>query len=364
MGPDAAPSHRVLLVEDDDDLRGSLADVLEAAGYDVEHAANGQEAIECLSDEAPPDVIVLDLMMPVMDGWQFRAWQKRSPTQVSTPVVVLSANGSPQAAAIDADLYLSKPVGRRALVEAVRHVIALRDRKRDNGEAARADRLASLHTVAAGIAHEINNPLAALLASVQLARARLSLLEGAGEVSSLLEMAQQSAEQIRRVVRDVMLLVRSDDGLDELVDPIEVLESALGMVGAALGEHHVLQREYQPIPAIRGSRARVTQVILNLLTNALDALPVDQAGTLRTRTFVGRRGEAIIEVSDSGSGIPADHQAKIFEPFFTTKPPGKGIGLGLSICHEIVRAMGGRITIDSELGRGTTFRVAFPAASR
>jgi signal transduction histidine kinase len=363
MGPDAARSHRVLLVEDDDDLRMSLADVLEASGFEVQHATNGREAIECLSDDAA-DVIVLDLMMPVMDGWEFRAWQKRVPAQASTPVVVLSANGSAQAAAIDADLYLPKPVSRRALVDAIERVIALRDRKRQDGDAARADRLASLRTVAAGIAHEINNPLAALLASIQLARARLTLHDGAGELSSLLDMAQQSADQIRRVVRDAMSLVRQDDSVEELVDPREVLETTLGMLGAALGSHRVLDRDHQPLPLVRGSRARLTQVFLNVLTNAIDALPIGHAGTLRTRTYCGQGGEAIVEISDSGCGIPADHQAKIFEPFFTTKPPGKGIGLGLSICHEIVRGMGGRIAIDSELERGTTFRVAFPPASR
>jgi signal transduction histidine kinase len=364
MGPDAARGHRVLLVEDDDDLRMSLADALAASGFEVHHVSNGSEAIDWLSRDAPPDAIVLDLMMPVMDGWEFRAWQKRAPAHSSTPLVVLSANSSAQAAAIDADLYLPKPVSRRALVDAIRRVIALRDRKRQDGDAARADRLASLRTVAAGIAHEINNPLAALLASIQLARTRLAMNDGAGELSSLLDMAQQSADQIRRIVRDAMSLARQDDeAVAELVDPREVLESALGMIGA-VGGHRIFDRDHQPLPAVRGSRARLTQVFLNALTNALDALPADQAGTVRTRTFCGAEGEAIVEISDSGCGIPADHQGKIFEPFFTTKPPGKGIGLGLSICHELVRGMGGRIAIDSELERGTTFRVAFPAASR
>ena len=152
---------RLLLVEDDGELRSSLAELLETDGYDVIGAANGAEALEYLKKRPAPDLILLDLMMPVKDGWQFRIEQKRDPSIASIPVVALSADDTPKAIAIDAEAYIKKPFQYPALLEAVRRIL-------DTRRLAHVDRMASLGTLAAGIAHEINNPLTYVIANLQL----------------------------------------------------------------------------------------------------------------------------------------------------------------------------------------------------
>src|SRR5262245_48875205 len=143
---------RLLLVEDDGELRSSLSELLQSDGYHVVGAANGSEALEYLKEPPLPDLILLDLMMPVKDGWQFRIEQKRDPSIASIPVLAISADDTPKAVAIDAELYIKKPFQYSTLLDAIRRVI-------EEKRLVHLDRMASLGTLAAGIAHEINNPL-------------------------------------------------------------------------------------------------------------------------------------------------------------------------------------------------------------
>ncbi len=158
----ALGERRLLLVEDDGELRSSLAELLRNDGYDVVDAANGSEALDYLKKSAPtPDLILLDLMMPVKDGWQFRIEQKGDPSIASIPVLAMSADDTPKAAAIDAEAYITKPFLYETLCDTIHHVI-------EEKRLAHLDRMASLGTLAAGIAHEINNPLTYVIANLQL----------------------------------------------------------------------------------------------------------------------------------------------------------------------------------------------------
>src|SRR5690242_5075696 len=145
------PPRRILLVEDDGELQDAIRDALSARGMDVTTVDDGREGLERMK-QLRPDVVVLDLMMPVMDGWQFRVEQKRDPELARTPVIAISASQSPTAAAVDADAYLQKPCSADALVHAIDDVLEARKRRREPVAAAQADRMAALGTLAAGVA--------------------------------------------------------------------------------------------------------------------------------------------------------------------------------------------------------------------
>src|SRR5262249_49496149 len=150
--------------------RGSLCELLRSDGYEVVGTSNGSEALDYLRKAPAPDLILLDLMMPVKDGWQFRIEQKRDPAISSIPVLAISADDTAKAAAIDAEVYLKKPFAYPALLDAIRRVI-------DTRRLAHLDRMASLGTLAAGIAHEINNPLTYVIANLQLLEEEIPRLE-------------------------------------------------------------------------------------------------------------------------------------------------------------------------------------------
>jgi two-component system cell cycle sensor histidine kinase/response regulator CckA len=235
-----------------------------------------------------------------------------------------------------------------------------------------ADRLVSLGTLAAGVAHEINNPLAYVIGNIELlARELPALVAGRSrldlaELEALLTDAREGAARVGAIVRDLRALSRSDDGRATAVDVVPVLQSCLKMVQGELRDRARIVEDLAPgLPQVAGTASRLGQVFLNLLVNAAHAIPEGRPETNEVR--VSARAEAdlvVIEIADSGGGIPARVIGRIFDPFFTTKPVGQGTGLGLAISHEIVRSLGGTITVDSTVGRGTIFRIALPVAKR
>ncbi|HKQ68201.1 MAG TPA: response regulator [Polyangiaceae bacterium] len=371
---------RLLLVEDDGELRGFLAELLRGDGYDVVGASNGSEALEYLKRAPAPDLILLDLMMPVKDGWQFRIEQRRDPSISSIPVLAISADDTPKAAAIDAEGYIKKPFHYPELLESIKHVI-------DTRRLAHLDRMASLGTLAAGIAHEINNPLTYIIANLQLVEEQIprivhdysaalqksgaahtpELQGGApgsrfGEVSARLHDALEGAERIRGIVLHVKTFSRAGDEHRTLVDVRSILDSAIKVVFSEIKQRARLVKEYGHIPLVLANPGQLGQVFLNLLLNAAHAIEHEEPeeNTIRVATKTLPSGEISIEVADTGRGIPREMQPRIFDPFFTTKPLGLGTGLGLSICHGIVRSLNGTITVQSELGKGTTFSIKLP----
>jgi PAS domain S-box-containing protein len=228
-----------------------------------------------------------------------------------------------------------------------------------------ADRLASLGLLAAGVAHEINNPLAYALGSLDIADRLLASPDVDRErVRATLATAREGLGRVRTIVRDLRHLARADDAEVEAVDVVESLESTLALAKAAIGERARVVRDLRPVPPALASPARLGQVLLNLVVNAVEAMSDGDSTSheLRVRTFPGERGEIIIEVEDTGEGIAPEHLPRVFDPFFTTKPAGRGTGLGLSISHQIVASLGGEISASSVPGRGTTFRVKLTSA--
>jgi PAS domain S-box-containing protein len=238
------------------------------------------------------------------------------------------------------------------------------DRRRMEAQLRLADRMASMGTLAAGMAHEINNPLAFVLANLEFAIRELRRDGTNQDVVAALEEAREGGARVREIVRDLKTFSRADDAGREPVDVGRVLKSALSLASNEIRARARLEVEVTPTPRVLGTEHRLGQVLLNLLINAVQAIPEGrpEEHRIRAATGVAPDGRVQVEITDDGAGIAPEHRGRIFDPFFTTKPVGVGTGLGLSICHGIVAALGGEIAVESEPGRGTTFRVLLPVA--
>jgi PAS domain S-box-containing protein len=233
-----------------------------------------------------------------------------------------------------------------------------------------ADRMSSLGTLSAGVAHEINNPLAYVIASLDLLAARLPELQPnlpAPQVTFVdeqLRRAREGAQRVRRIVRDLKSFSRADEETIAPTDLRKSLDTAITLVFNEIKHRARLVKEYDGLPAVRANEARLGQVFINLLVNAAQAMPEGniEQNVLRVVGRADAVGNAVVEIHDTGCGIPPENLDRIFEPFFTTKPIGEGTGLGLAICHGIVTSLGGTLTVQSEVGKGTIFRILLPAA--
>jgi signal transduction histidine kinase len=179
------------------------------------------------------------------------------------------------------------------------------------------------------------------------------------QIRECLRDAAEAADRVRFIVRDLKLLSRRDDEGPSAVNLRWVLDSATRMAASEIRHRAKLVTEYCDLPNVEGSEVRLGQVFLNLLINAVQAIPEGQADQheIRVSARMQDADTIVVEVSDTGRGIAPEQMERIFDPFFTTKSPGEGTGLGLSICHRIVTESGGRIDAESEVGKGSVFRV-------
>jgi signal transduction histidine kinase len=228
------------------------------------------------------------------------------------------------------------------------------------------DDMASIDTVAAWVAHEINNPLGTVQGNIEFALDLLSRgavdLEGMLRVREALDDALQGCSHVRLVLRDLRTSSRHEDGGASTVDLRQVVESALRMARAAIGQRARVVKDLRSVPRVAGSATRLRQVFLNLLVNAAEAIPDGgpDRHAIRVATATDAEGQALVTVSDTGAGIAPGMRERIFEPFFTTKPRGQGTGLGLAISRDIVTSLGGTLMVSSEEGNGSEFRVMLP----
>jgi two-component system cell cycle sensor histidine kinase/response regulator CckA len=237
------------------------------------------------------------------------------------------------------------------------------DRRQLRERLVTTERLVSLGTLAAGVAHEINNPLAVVLWNLELLRDELAAAGAGAETRTMVAEAMDAGERVRGIVADMRTLSRTPGHRNGPVDIVRVVDRAVQIAGGTIKHRARIVRDYQTVPTVLADEARLVQVVINLLTNAADAIPAERGqGTITVGTRVDAGGEVVAWVRDDGVGIPAELQARVFDPFFTTKEVGVGTGLGLSISHNLVTSMQGRLLIDSEPGRGTTVSVVLQPA--
>ncbi len=284
------------------------------------------------------------------------------PVRRLTEAAVTVAQGSYGA---QVDLRSNDEVGLLASVfnEMSRKMAADIERLRElNEHLIRTEKLAAAGTLAAGVAHEVNNPLASISSLIQMLQARGGV---DAETQEMLRLIQTQIARITQVLRDMMDFARTRPPARAPLDLNRALESALRLAGfdKAFQRLRVQVHAEKNLPHVQADADQVQQVFLNILLNARDAMP--EGGDLSVRTYYSEEDEEVVtEFCDSGAGISPEILPKIFDPFFTTKPAGTGTGLGLAVCYGIITAHGGQIQIEALDGRGTCVRVSLPVSKQ
>ena len=385
---------RVLVAEDNPDMGAYLVDIL-SAEHEVELMTNGRAALEAALARRP-EVIVSDVMMPEMDGFELVRRLKGDPASRDIPILLLTARAGRVAAVggldMGADDYLSKPFDPAELLARVRAAerlhrmhVELGEKNRElagalqrltatQEELVQAGKMAAVGTMLAGLSHEMNNPLAIILMNAQLSLRRLGATKEPGDEAALRKRLHTIEAQATRCSGLVHTLLEYSRGKPTGHEPCDVraaLDRVLEFTTAQASAREVRLDVWQDPEAPSAVLANVAQLdaaLLNVVGNALDA--VLGGGTVSVvarpvdKIDVGK--DAIpgveFEVCDTGCGISAENLDHIFEPFFTTKPPGQGTGLGLTLTQRFVMDHGGRIHVTSKTGAGTTVRMWLPAA--
>ncbi|TAN66498.1 MAG: hybrid sensor histidine kinase/response regulator [Methylobacter sp.] len=410
------PRPCVLIIDDNITNIEVLAAAL-AKDYDISFATGGAEGIE-LAKKYRPDLILLDIMMPDMDGFETCRRLRNSESLPDIPIIFISAleevSDKVKAFQAGGSDYVTKPFQpeevqarvstHTALYRARRALEAREESLRRNlqeleathqqlkdmgGKLLQSEKLASIGQLAAGVAHEINNPIGfinsnlgtlknyvttllhlldeyeplEIMATVDMQQ-RLKNVKQQADLAFLrediLELIDESLEgigQVRRIVHDLRGFSHPCESGWQPVNLQEALESTLNVVWNEIKLKAEVLRDYTDLPMIECLSSQINQALLSLLVNAAQAIKEKGQIVLRTRCddqWIS------IAISDNGCGIAAEHYEKIFDPFFTTKPIGKGIGLGLSIAYGIIAQHGGRIDVDSKIGEGSTFTIWLP----
>jgi signal transduction histidine kinase len=389
---------KVLIAEDDPVSRRLLQSHLERWGHQVTAATGGGEAWRLFEAGSYP-LVITDWMMPELDGPELIRRIRACPRPGYIYIILLTGRAQKedvvQGMEAGANDFVTKPFDREELrvrlragerIVQLEHTLAEQNQALREAQAAlvQNEKLASLGRVAAGLAHEINNPVAYVTNNLVVLRrdmqAALAALDAyrqgrADEGARLAEEADlayfqenfartcgKSLEGLRRV-RDIVENLRDFARLDEAEFKDADLNAALASTLEIL-RHEVKKKEihlethFEPLPPVPCHPGKINQVFLNLLANAIDAC--DRGGTVAARTRAEGDKGVVVEIQDNGCGIKPEHRSRLFEPFFTTKPVGQGTGLGLSVSFGIIRDHGGGIEVESEVGRGSTFRVRLP----
>ncbi len=236
------------------------------------------------------------------------------------------------------------------------------ERHRMQAELLHADRMITLGNLSAGVAHEINNPLTYLMLHLEQLRSRLPGLiadqTARTSIERIVDEAREGAERVRIIVRDLLTFSRSTGEEDEVIELPRAVDAAIKLAQSSINARASVVRDYRPVGMLRGSEKRLTQVFLNLIVNATQA--VGERGEISISMRMEDPATAVVEIADDGPGFaPADLE-RAFEPFFTTKPPGIGTGLGLAIARTIVNEMGGSVAAENRAPRGAKLIVRLP----
>mgnify|MGYP003951183961 CR=1 FL=1 len=308
------------------------------------------------------------------DDQAAKAFLKNAQQEPTDPSVFRFQNQQGGYTHLELAASVPKPVNNRPAI-----IISSRDlshQRKIEGHLRIAERMASIGTLAAGMAHEINNPLTFVVGNLDLADRSMREIENAHvrqgvHVPAVDGLHQAFADvrsgvgRVRRIVSDMRAFSRDDDEKPRVIDVRTLLTSTIKMAANELRFRGRLETDFRYTPPVNAIEARLGQVFLNLIVNAAHALPEDtrEDNWVKVSTRENATGNVEVTVVDNGVGIKPDDLNQVFDPFFTTKPPGMGSGLGLSICHSLLNGMGGQISIKSVLGEGTTATVELPSAT-
>jgi CheY-like chemotaxis protein len=363
----------VTIVDDDEAFAETLRSFLHEHGYVATTCLSAEELLARLHDRPLPDIIVLDLILPGMSGWEFRVVQKREPKWANIPVIALSADASAKARAIDAAAHIVKPFDEQVLLATLRRLSEGLALTRTSARARELDRLISLGAVVGGIAHEINNPLAFLLGNLEkLQRELLKLADtsvpgsfSVGESLRALESASSGAQRIASVVRCVSMFASAETHSMHVVDVHEVLESSLQVASNEIRHCARLERFYQDVPRVLANGAKLGQLFLNLILNAVNAIRASVGHDHVIKVSTAVEGDFVaIAVRDSRDEVHRACKSQIFDPLYVVQPGGVGLQFGLAVSREIVETMGGSIDVDPTEEGCSTFRVLLPSHTR
>jgi two-component system, NtrC family, sensor kinase len=250
------------------------------------------------------------------------------------------------------------------------------DRKRLEQRVAAAERLASISTLAAGMALELENPLTATLGNVDFALRRLAelgrdlargdsqvLAPALAEITAALNDAQQAGKRLRHTVRDLKKFPRARELRKEIVDLPSSIDAALLLTQPLVKPNTNVSKVLGTTPYVEANEGQLVQVFVNLIANAIQAGGDRPGHAVVIRTSTDPLGRAVVEVRDTGRGIAPEDLPRIFDPFFSVRPASDALGLGLSICQRIVTDAGGEMSVESQVGFGATFRVILPEAA-
>jgi signal transduction histidine kinase len=423
----------LLVIDDEELIVKRLKKYLEKEDYVVFTACDGKEGLTIIEDNKI-DVVITDIRMGDMDG--IEVIQRAKGLYWDIEGIVVSGHKdqeltirSLRAGAID---YITKPINLEELLLSIKkatekinlsrnHLYRNRELKissvifskmneelerkieersqelsQTQAQLIQSDKMASIGQLAAGVAHEINNPMGFIYSNLESARSfftvlqeliekysqATALLEGGGtpdcknlleeirdfrekknldlimdEFKDLIEESLEGAERVRKIVKDLKTFSHVDEEEWKYTDINECLESTLNIAWNEIKYKADVNKDYGDLPELKCNSMQLNQAFLNILVNAAQA--IEEKGTISIKTCADNGGVSI-EISDTGEGMSREAQSRIFEPFYTTKEVGKGTGLGLSMVYDIIKKHKGTITVESEVGKGTTFVITIP----
>jgi len=370
----------ILVVEDDAGVAESIREVLVRAGYKVPQAAPSAARGLELAASASPTLVLMDVGLEgSVDGIE-TARQMRHVAPEARIVYITGASDDAtlqRARATGPVGYLRKPFTPpelRIAVEIALHQaglekeIAERERK-----AGITERLTAIGTMAAGLQHEINNPLASVVANVEFVRDALRAQHeagggGAGTTSELLaalDDASEGAQRVRRTMEELRLFSHSDEASEGEVDLSAALDEAVRLTATQVRHLATVRRAYGQVPRIVASSTRLVRAFINLLLHAANRLGGEGPGkhVITLTTSTGPRGEALVEIHDDGPELSSDVARRLFDPLLMVRSSDPAASLGLAVSHSVVTALGGQMEVRSAPGAGTTLRITLPAAS-
>ena len=416
---------QILLIDDEPQILKTVKRYLEAEDYEILTANNGAQGLDIFLKENPP-LVITDIRMPGISGIEVLK-EIKGKKESDTEVIVISGHGdmdtSIEALRLEASDFISKPVDMEHLYLAVSRAfdkIRIKSRLREytkdlqgsvekktkeikeaHAMLLQSEKLASIGQLAAGVAHEINNPAGFVSSNlntlegyfhdivkvmmryeeIHIAKKeeRTSLLEEIKQleedldieyimqdIDELIEESKDGVNRIRDIVVNLKDFSRLDHGDKEFFDLNKGIESTLKIIWNELKYKADITKSYGKIPEIEGFPREINQVFMNLLVNAAQAIEKRGRIDITTGLISSDKGQDLVEVriSDTGAGIKKENLGKIFDPFFTTKDVGKGTGLGLNISYKVIEKHHGEISAESEVGKGTTFVVKLPLSLR